>query len=251
MNRLLYFHLGPLQTTDPTTELKRLCTGQDCPQRWMSSPWSTCSVSCGGGVQSRRVICLLGERVDGVGATEENPCAQAGKRPPDTQPCNPQPCKSWATSSWSPSQCHGPCVGLHLAMQKRQVFCQAQTGTRLPTVECRALPRPNSHRNCSTESCFPHWRTGAWTQCTATCGSHGFQSRRVTCIRPRGPSGAPLQLNCPLRGRPAGWRRCNIQPCSGAAECRDSTRYCEKVQQLELCSLAQFKTRCCESCRAT
>ncbi|KPP74823.1 hypothetical protein Z043_105986 [Scleropages formosus] len=105
----------------------------------MSSPWSTCSVSCGGGVQSRRVICLLGERVDGVGATEENPCAQAGKRPPDTQPCNPQPCKSWATSSWSP--CHGPCVGLHLAMQKRQVFCQAQTGTRLPTVECRALPR--------------------------------------------------------------------------------------------------------------
>lgn len=39
--------------------------------------------------------------------------------------------------------------------------------------------------------------------------------------------------------------------CIPAGECRDSTRYCEKVQQLELCPLPQFKSRCCHSCQKT
>lgn len=39
--------------------------------------------------------------------------------------------------------------------------------------------------------------------------------------------------------------------CIPAGECRDSTRYCEKVRQLELCPLPQFKSRCCHSCRNT
>lgn len=29
------------------------------------------------------------------------------------------------------------------------------------------------------------------------------------------------------------------------AECRDTTRYCEKVKQLKLCQLNQFQSRCC------
>ena len=32
------------------------------------------------------------------------------------------------------------------------------------------------------------------------------------------------------------------------AECRDTTRYCEKVKQLKLCQLNQFKSRCCGTC---
>lgn len=42
---------------------------------------------------------------------------------------------------------------------------------------------------------------------------------------------------------------CNL--CVAAGECQDSTRYCEKVRQLELCPLPQFKSRCCHSCRNT
>lgn len=33
-----------------------------------------------------------------------------------------------------------------------------------------------------------------------------------------------------------------------AVECRDTTRYCEKVKQLKLCQLTQFKSRCCGTC---
>lgn len=42
-----------------------------------------------------------------------------------------------------------------------------------------------------------------------------------------------------------------VSLCIPAGECRDSTRYCEKVRQLELCPLPQFKSRCCHSCRNT
>lgn len=32
-------------------------------------------------------------------------------------------------------------------------------------------------------------------------------------------------------------------------DCRDTTRYCEKVKQLKLCQLAQFRSRCCGTCK--
>lgn len=35
---------------------------------------------------------------------------------------------------------------------------------------------------------------------------------------------------------------------SFSVECRDTTRYCEKVKQLKLCQLSQFKSRCCGTC---
>ncbi|XP_041740455.1 ADAMTS-like protein 1 [Coregonus clupeaformis] len=112
---------------------------------------------------------------------------------------------------------------------------------------CSTLHRPASHRNCITETCALQWRVGPWSQCTATCGRHGFQSRHVTCAHRR--SGKPArEHHCTWRPRPPSWQRCNILSC-GRGECRDSTRYCEKVRQLELCSLLQFKTRCCQSCR--
>lgn len=214
------------------------CQGQHCPPRWQASTWSPCSVSCGGGVQVRRVYCQQGSQ-------EEDSCVGAGRRPPDTQLCNAMPCVEWAASAWG--QCHGRCVGHRLATQHRQMFCQDRNGTRVPQTECSSLPRPGSYRNCSTDACALQWRTGAWTQCTSTCGSHGFQSRRVTCVHQRSGK-TTRETNCTWRPRPSSWQRCNILPCA-RGECRDSTRYCEKVRQLELCSLAQFKARCCESCR--
>ncbi|XP_062372046.1 ADAMTS-like protein 1 [Sardina pilchardus] len=217
------------------------CHGQHCPQRWLPSAWSACSAPCGGGVQTRRVSCQ-------GGAEGDMRCRGAGKRPPLSQSCNTQPCSHWASTAWGP--CHGHCVGLRQATQHRHVFCQDRNGTRVSHRMCGALPRLPSQRNCTSQACSIQWRMGPWTQCTTTCGRHGFQSRYVACAHSRTGKLA-REIHCSWRPRPASWQRCNVQSCGRAGECRDSTRYCEKVRQLELCPLAQFKSRCCQSCRNT
>uniref|UniRef100_W5N0T6 ADAMTS like 1 n=1 Tax=Lepisosteus oculatus TaxID=7918 RepID=W5N0T6_LEPOC len=215
--------------------------------RWLVSPWSLCSRSCGGGLQNRTVSCHR-EPADGISTPlADSSCSEAGQRPPDSQSCNTLLCVGWATSSWT--QCQGQCVGLRLATQHRHVFCQDKNGTGLPLNDCDGLQRPAASRHCPLEACAVQWRARSWTQCTATCGSHGFQSRHVTCVHLRSSKPA-RELQCSWRPRPASWQRCNILPCA-KTECRDSTRYCEKVKQLSLCQLAQFKTRCCEACRDT
>ncbi|XP_036452499.1 LOW QUALITY PROTEIN: ADAMTS-like protein 1 [Colossoma macropomum] len=238
-------HLGStslssqVQITD-NLQSSHSCHGQHCRHRWQVSSWSSCSVSCGGGIQSRSVTCL------GVAEGAEA-CLGAGRRPAETRPCNTQLCVSWVTTSWGP--CNGQCVGPKQALQHRHVFCQDKNSTRVAHRMCSSQPRPLSHQNCTSEACALHWRVGPWTQCTATCGRHGFQSRHVTCVHRR--SGKPArEFHCAWRPRPASWQRCNILSC-GRGECRDSTRYCEKVRQLELCPLPQFKARCCRSCRDT
>ncbi|XP_019373074.1 PREDICTED: ADAMTS-like protein 1 isoform X2 [Gavialis gangeticus] len=220
------------------------CNRRDCPSRWMVTSWSLCTQSCGGGVQTRRVTC---QRLTAAGSStpmSNDACAQVAKRPVDTQSCNRQPCMEWVASSWG--QCNGPCIGLRLAVQHRKIFCQTKDGTSVSSDQCSALPRPLSIQNCWTELCGVHWRVSLWTVCTATCGNYGFQSRRVECVHVR--TNKPVQeLNCSWRPRPSNWQRCNITPCENM-ECRDTTRYCEKVKQLKLCQLTQFKSRCCGTC---
>ncbi|XP_051991912.1 ADAMTS-like protein 1 isoform X1 [Xyrauchen texanus] len=220
------------------TKLNYFCHGQQCPHRWQVSTWSTCSVSCGGGMQSRSVTCQ-----GDTGGSE----ACAGRKPAVTRHCNLQPCVGWTTTPWGP--CQGHCVGPHQALQYRHVFCQDKNSTRVAHRICSSQPRPASQRNCTTEACALHWRVGPWTQCTATCGRHGFQSRHVTCAN-RHSGKLTREFHCAWKPRPPSWQRCNILSC-GRGECQDSTRYCEKVRQLELCPLPQFKSRCCQSCKDT
>ncbi|XP_075416084.1 ADAMTS-like protein 1 isoform X2 [Tenrec ecaudatus] len=220
------------------------CNRRDCPSRWMVTSWSACTRSCGGGVQTRRVTC---QKLKASGLSTPVPndmCTQLAKRPVDTQACNQQLCVEWAFSSWS--QCSGPCIGPRLAVQHRQVFCQTRDGIPLPSEQCSALPRPVSTQNCWSEACSVHWRVSLWTLCTATCGNYGFQSRRVECVHVRTNKAVPEHL-CSWGPRPANWQRCNITPCENM-ECRDTTRYCDKVKQLKLCQLSQYKSRCCGTC---
>ncbi|XP_023155729.2 ADAMTS-like protein 1 isoform X2 [Amphiprion ocellaris] len=223
-----------------------LCQGQACPFRWRVDAWSPCSATCGGGTQTRSVRCMKGPHGRSRQA-ENRQCLGTGRRPSNTRMCNLLPCTRWAATSWGP--CHGQCVGPSVSTHHRHVYCQDTNGTKVSYRMCSGLQRPSSVRNCSTEACALQWRVGPWTQCTATCGRHGFQSRQVTCTHLR-TGKTTREHHCMWRPRPPSWQRCNILSC-GRGECRDSTRYCEKVRQLELCPLPQFKSRCCYSCRNT
>ncbi|XP_047464396.1 ADAMTS-like protein 1 isoform X2 [Mugil cephalus] len=223
------------------------CQGQACPLRWQADSWSPCSATCGGGSQTRSVRCVKGSEGRSR-EVESKQCTGTGRRPSDTRLCNLLPCARWASTSWG--LCHGQCVGPSLATQHRHVYCQDTNGTKVSYRMCSGLQRPSSLKNCSTGACALHWRVGPWTQCTATCGRHGFQSRQVTCMHHR-TGKATREHHCMWRPRPPSWQRCNILSCGRDGECHDSTRYCEKVRQLELCPLPQFKSRCCFSCRNT
>uniref|UniRef100_A0A8C5I8H8 ADAMTS like 1 n=1 Tax=Gouania willdenowi TaxID=441366 RepID=A0A8C5I8H8_GOUWI len=214
--------------------------------RWRVDAWSPCSATCGGGSQTRIIRCIKSSEGESKEVVSEQ-CHPTGRKPSSNRACNVMPCVRWGATSWGP--CHGQCVGPSLATQHRHVYCQDTNGTKVLYRMCVGLQRPSSLKNCSTDTCSLQWRVGPWTQCTASCGRHGFQSRLVTCVHQR-TAKAIREHQCMWRPRPPSWQRCNILSC-GRGECRDSTRYCEKVRQLELCPLPQFKNRCCHSCQNT
>ncbi|XP_029075041.1 A disintegrin and metalloproteinase with thrombospondin motifs 16 [Monodon monoceros] len=94
-----YRDLAPkkcLHLPQPRLELERICAPFPCPKHplfaaagspqadWFASPWSQCTASCGGGMQTRSVQCLAGRR-PAVGCS-------AHQKPAASQACNTRFC---------------------------------------------------------------------------------------------------------------------------------------------------------------
>ncbi|XP_073495651.1 ADAMTS-like protein 4 isoform X2 [Phyllobates terribilis] len=63
------------------------CNAGSCGSRWFTTPWSTCSQSCEGGIQVREVRCLAADK------TYSHQC-DLDSKPDEKKACNPQPCSS-------------------------------------------------------------------------------------------------------------------------------------------------------------
>ncbi|XP_015978257.2 ADAMTS-like protein 4 isoform X3 [Rousettus aegyptiacus] len=79
------------------------CQGQDCQDRWFSTPWSPCSRSCQGGVQTREVQCLTANQTLSVRCPPH-------LRPSRKRPCNSQPCSQRPDDQCKDSSPHCPLV---------------------------------------------------------------------------------------------------------------------------------------------
>ncbi|XP_030896700.1 ADAMTS-like protein 4 [Leptonychotes weddellii] len=79
------------------------CQGQDCQDRWFSTPWSPCSRSCQGGTQTREVQCLTANQTLSVRCPPH-------LRPSRKQPCNSQPCSQRPDDQCKDSSPHCPLV---------------------------------------------------------------------------------------------------------------------------------------------
>ncbi|CAM9495345.1 unnamed protein product [Lampetra planeri] len=218
------------------------CPAVGCQPWWLTGSWSACSEACGAGVRVRSVVC---RSPAGATALPDSSCRGA-ERPARAEPCKRHGCPEWAVGAWA--ECTGRCVGLGIGTQHRRVLCFLHNGTAAPESDCAGKARPGSVQNCSVEACAVQWRTGPWAVCTASCGTHGFQARRVECAHVRTARVAP-DAHCAWQHKPATWQRCNITPCATTSECRDSSRYCEMVQKLNLCQLPTYRLRCCQACR--
>ncbi|XP_076245559.1 thrombospondin type-1 domain-containing protein 4 [Calliopsis andreniformis] len=73
---------------------EQMCRAPACTPEWFTSDWSKCSVTCGTGVQTRLVRCIL----EGVG---DSSCSEVAK-PIERQQCSLDPCKKELPSPSKP-----------------------------------------------------------------------------------------------------------------------------------------------------
>ncbi|XP_065760942.1 ADAMTS-like protein 4 isoform X1 [Muntiacus reevesi] len=79
------------------------CQGQDCQDRWFSTPWSPCSRSCQGGVQTREVQCLTANQTLSIRCPLH-------LRPARKRSCNSQPCSQRPDDQCKDNSPHCPLV---------------------------------------------------------------------------------------------------------------------------------------------
>jgi len=160
------------------------CNTDPCvAAKWApDNTWSSCSKTCGGGVQTRAVRC-----VDGSGtALSDSVCAKLSgvTKPPSQQVCNAQACPTfqWLLSDWS--TCSSWCGG---GTQSRSVKCTA-VGSLTPVAysNCDTSSIPATARYCNTEIQCPldsdvQWQLADWTSCSSICGGLSVKNRTVIC----------------------------------------------------------------------
>ncbi|XP_017513083.3 papilin isoform X11 [Manis javanica] len=174
---------------------------------WSHGSWSTCSVDCAGGRQSRQVFCTIDNEVYPDHMCQHQP------RPADRRPCNPHLCpqtKHWKTGPWAP--CSASCGG---GSQSRSVYCISSNGASIQEAteeaECADLPgKPPTMQACNLQRCAA-WSAEPWGECSVSCGA-GVRRRSVTC---RSDQGALLHATaCSLEDPPLLTEPCLRDTCA-------------------------------------
>ncbi|NXL25514.1 ATS7 metalloproteinase, partial [Setophaga kirtlandii] len=170
---------------------------------WRFGSWTTCTATCGTGVQRQVVHCV--ERLAGL--VEERFC-DALTRPDDQQrPCSEEPCPArWWVGEWQP--CSASCGGAGL--MKRTVLCIQSVGLdeqrALQPAHCQHLAKPDATMPCHPEvPCPSPWAVGNWSECSVTCGE-GTQRRPVHCS-------SSTSTPCDPAQRPSPQRACSMPQC--------------------------------------
>ncbi|XP_031555969.1 uncharacterized protein LOC116292757 [Actinia tenebrosa] len=181
----------------------RKCNTQLCPidgAFTSFSNYSTCSKTCGGGVQVRLRSCTSPEPQFGG-----KNCTGSYK---ETKSCNAQPCPiDGGFGEWGNySRCEVTCGG---GTQMRMRTCtnpapanggRPCTGSTTETRDCNIQP-------CPVNGGYNEWST--FGPCSSSCGG-GTQQRTRTCTNP-----APAQggRSCAILGPSHQTRNCSTNPC--------------------------------------
>jgi hypothetical protein len=158
------------------------CNMQPCPVDYVGSwgPWSSCSVSCGGGTKTSTYAVSSA-------ATNGGAACAAADGDTRTQACNTQECPVDCVGSWGPwGSCSASC-GSGLETSTYSVTAPAAHGG----TACEAADGDTRTQPCSTQpcpgDCVGSW--GPWGNCSAPCGG-GTQTAAYTVTTPASNSGS-------------------------------------------------------------
>ncbi|PVD19998.1 hypothetical protein C0Q70_20492 [Pomacea canaliculata] len=175
---------------------------------WTISGFTQCSLTCGGGFQETRVVCVLTSAGTQVVVTEEN-CANVVKPRVQRVSCHNEPCApGWVTDEWS--ECSVTCGS---GTQTRRIECRHRLSENselsVSASQCDQAQKPAIAQQCETNPCA-QWQTGDWGVCSTECGG-GERVRQVECVDQQG-----VQIPdsyCSL-DKPQEKEDCNTQPCN-------------------------------------
>ena len=178
------------------------CNTQACSYVWVAGEYGSCSAACGGGTQTRPVVCE-----DGFGNAVSDALCDPALRPTDTQSCNTQACSYvWVVGGFG--SCSAACGG---GTQTRPVTCEDGFGTVVSDALCDPGLRPSDTQSCNTQACSYVWVVGGFGSCSAACGG-GTQTRPVTCEDGFGT--VVSDALCDPGLRPSDTQSCNTQACT-------------------------------------
>ncbi|KAK9874024.1 hypothetical protein WA026_002378 [Henosepilachna vigintioctopunctata] len=214
------------------------CNIQDCPPKW-SGYWSSCSVTCGTGIQRYLIHCKQELNTGREVLVDDAQCSGRPKPKFKTRTCTEIACDNinnneiprtpdfrsssaegrWLVGDWS--ECSVTCGTGH---RSRSVTCTSG--------ECRPDNRPSHAEYCSLPKCAPQplsqnptqkteispWLVSEWSQCSENCGT-GKQTRYAVCGKD----------TCDISSKPESARDCSSErQCGGQwfagpwDECSDS-----------------------------
>lgn len=191
------------------------CVLKSCPKwenhRWQPSDWSDCSVTCGVGQQTRKLMCVHEISPNVLISVVDNDCLGLD-RPNTTQPCQAVPCYKWASGRWS--QCSVTCGR---GERMRSVTCMSQEGRRVLSDFCDPIEKPEDKSDCSYGQCrtetvssvyvsMKSWYVTEWgNDCPVECGE-GKQTREVVCYGTN--TNTDPRRSCLQRDKPDTERSC-------------------------------------------
>ncbi|XP_032680158.1 thrombospondin type-1 domain-containing protein 4-like isoform X2 [Odontomachus brunneus] len=128
----------------PNMEMQCFGRGTNCNRaKWFTGSWTSCSVSCGVGVQHRDTVCISRTNGEFVVLPAKN-CSDP--KPTNEQVCRMSLCSpEWFTSDWS--TCSTTC---DFGIQTRLVRCIIDG---VSSANCSEIGKPIAEQRCNMEPC--------------------------------------------------------------------------------------------------
>ncbi|XP_016353461.1 A disintegrin and metalloproteinase with thrombospondin motifs 3-like isoform X2 [Sinocyclocheilus anshuiensis] len=208
---------------------------QEDTHEWALKSWSQCSRPCAGGFQYTKYGC----RKKGDNKMVHRGYCDINKKPkPIRRMCNLQDCTQpqWITEEWE--HCTKTCgsLGYQIRTVRCVQFLHEGTNRSIHSKYCSG-EKPEIRRPCNRVPCPAQWRTGAWSECSVSCGE-GVARRLFTCRIGDQCTGEKPESHRPCRPGP-----CHDEPCRG-----DKSIFCQMEVLARYCSIPGYKKLCCESC---